>query len=142
MRLPEDAEDIPNVPLPPEKPTKPEVVPEVAVETSAVPLPTSKPGLDLLDVAETSAVPLPTSKPEAGPEVVETNEVPAGDGGNQVADGSRTYTVKKGDSIWKIAKAISKELGISTNELVKVITSINCLGKGNNIYPGQVIKLS
>lgn len=50
---------------------------------------------------------------------------------NQVT-GTSTYTVKSGDSVWKIAH----EYGMSMNEL----TSLNGI-KNNLIFPGQVLKV-
>lgn len=47
-----------------------------------------------------------------------------------------TYTVKKGDSLWNIAK---RELGDGTK--YKEIARKNGIGDPNKIYPGQVLKL-
>lgn len=47
-----------------------------------------------------------------------------------------TYTVKKGDSLWNIAK---RELGDGSK--YKEIARKNGIGDPNKIYPGQVLKL-
>ena len=49
---------------------------------------------------------------------------------------AKSYTVKKGDSLWNIAK---KELGNGTK--YKEIAKINNLANPNLIYPGQVLRL-
>lgn len=49
---------------------------------------------------------------------------------------AKNYTVKKGDSLWNIAK---KELGNGTK--YKDIAKINNLANPNLIYPGQVLRL-
>lgn len=48
----------------------------------------------------------------------------------------KTYTVKKGDTLWNIAK---KELGDGTR--YKEIAKLNNISNPNKIYPGQVFKL-
>ena len=56
---------------------------------------------------------------------------------NNITDNksNRTYTVQKGDSLWKIAE---RELGRGTR--YKEIKELNSL-KTDTIYPGQVLKL-
>ena len=54
---------------------------------------------------------------------------------------SKTYTVKAGDSVWKIAKRFAGELGMSVEDLVKRISEINLLGKNALIHPGQELDL-
>jgi len=49
---------------------------------------------------------------------------------------AKTYTVKAGDTLWKIAK---KELGDGSK--YSTIASLNGIRNPNLIYPGQVIKL-
>lgn len=49
----------------------------------------------------------------------------------------KTYTVKKGDTLWNIAK---KELGDGTR--YKEIAKFNNISNPNKIYPGQVLKLN
>ena len=49
----------------------------------------------------------------------------------------KTYTVKKGDTLWNIAK---KELGNGSR--YKEIAELNNIANPNKIYPGQVFKLS
>ncbi|WP_331676146.1 LysM peptidoglycan-binding domain-containing protein [Anaerotignum propionicum] len=49
---------------------------------------------------------------------------------------SNVYTVKKGDSLWKICKA---QLGDGAN--FKEIAKLNGISNPNLIYPGQVIQL-
>lgn len=48
----------------------------------------------------------------------------------------KTYTVKKGDTLWNIAK---KELGDGTR--YKEIAKLNNIANPNKIYPGQVFRL-
>ena len=48
-----------------------------------------------------------------------------------------TYTVKKGDTLWNIAK---KELGDGTR--YKEIAKLNNISNPNKIYPGQILKLN
>ena len=48
----------------------------------------------------------------------------------------KTYTVKKGDTLWNIAK---KELGNGSR--YKEIAELNNIANPNKIYPGQVFKL-
>lgn len=48
----------------------------------------------------------------------------------------KTYTVKKGDTLWNIAK---KELGDGTR--YKEIAKLNNISNPNKIYPGQVFRL-
>lgn len=48
----------------------------------------------------------------------------------------KTYTVKKGDTLWNISK---KELGDGTR--YKEIAKLNNISNPNKIYPGQVFKL-
>lgn len=49
----------------------------------------------------------------------------------------KTYTVKKGDTLWNIAK---KELGDGTR--YKEIAKLNNIANPNKIYPGQILKLN
>lgn len=48
----------------------------------------------------------------------------------------RTYTVKSGDSLWKIAK-----LQLGNGNRYKEIAELNLLKNPNLIYPGQILKL-
>lgn len=49
----------------------------------------------------------------------------------------KTYTVKKGNTLWNIAK---KELGDGTR--YKEIAKLNNISNPNKIYPGQILKLN
>lgn len=49
----------------------------------------------------------------------------------------KTYTVKKGDTLWNISK---KELGDGTR--YKEIAKLNNISNPNKIYPGQILKLN
>ena len=54
----------------------------------------------------------------------------------QAKEPAATYTVKKGDCLWNIAK---RELGDGTK--YKEIAKKNGISNPNKIYPGQVLKL-
>lgn len=50
---------------------------------------------------------------------------------NKPVQGQKTYTVRSGDTLWKIAQ----EFNVSMNELI----AVNNLSNPDQIYPGQVI---
>ena len=90
---------------------------------------------EALDAAEETAAPAPeaaapatrpASKPAAPPK-----SVPAGEGG-------RTYTVKPGDSLSKIAKALTGAL----NNWTKIHeANRDLIADPNVIHPGQTIRI-
>lgn len=54
-----------------------------------------------------------------------------------------TYTVKRGDSLWKIATTYSSSIaGSTTNAKIDTLVSLNGIKNRNLIYVGQVLKLS
>lgn len=55
----------------------------------------------------------------------------------------KTYTVKRGDSLWKIAKNYSSSIAGSTiNAKIDTLVKLNDIKNRNIIYAGQVLKLS
>ena len=54
-----------------------------------------------------------------------------------------TYTVKRGDSLWKIATTYPSSIaGSNTNAKIDTLVKLNSIKNRNLIYVGQVIKLS
>lgn len=54
-----------------------------------------------------------------------------------------TYTVKRGDSLWKIARTYPSSIaGSNTNAKINTLVSLNGIKNRNLIYVGQVLKLS
>lgn len=72
-----------------------------------------------------------------------TNNSSGGNGTNQNSNRQSesnvplTYTVKKGDSLWKICK-----IYLGDGSKYKEIAKLNGISNPNLIYPGQVIRLS
>ena len=54
----------------------------------------------------------------------------------ETKDTADTYTVQKGDSLWKIAK-----LQLNDGGRYKEIAELNNISDINKIYPGMVLKL-
>ena len=54
-----------------------------------------------------------------------------------------TYTVKRGDSLWKIAKNYSSSIaGNTINAKIDTLVALNNIKNRNLIYVGQVLRLS
>lgn len=61
-------------------------------------------------------------------------EITAENGGGQAAQGQRTHTVRKGDTLWGIAK----QYGVELTELIRANPQIK---NPNLIYPGEAVRL-